>query len=238
MLMIVMSPEGYSICFQQSVSILCLMRSRERVSEGFALCVEGYTVVQSLNAIVVPNLLIAGSWRATISIPCLMSATLEMRACWQVLDLLTFCCQIVNLLELLSAWVLLFVSLVVSVIIPSRMAQGQYWGGGWRGEGSGLMQLRCQCGSCGESYLVLFFVNSLGPCIGALWIGWPGFWLFAAFVVCLVVLFVGVLVAWLGCRRAVTAYLAGYLSECWNLFGQGVSVHSSPVGKYGRLFSG
>src|ERR1700677_1849506 len=92
-LMTMTFPEGKSTCFQCSVSTLLLTRRIEQVLDGSVLCVVGYTGIHSLEAMVVPKLLIEGSCKATKSIPLLASATLEMRACWQVCDLLTFCCQ-------------------------------------------------------------------------------------------------------------------------------------------------
>jgi hypothetical protein len=68
-------------CFHLSVSMLLLTRRRERVLDGSIACVEGYTGVHSLEAMVVPKLLIAGSCSATKSMPLLMSAALEMRLC-------------------------------------------------------------------------------------------------------------------------------------------------------------
>ena len=57
------------------------MRSTERVLAGSLLCVVGYIEVHSLEAMVVPKFVIAGSWRATMSMPLLASAALEMRSC-------------------------------------------------------------------------------------------------------------------------------------------------------------
>ena len=120
--------------------MLLLRRKRERVFEGLALCVEGYTTIHSLAATVVPKLLMAGSCKATMSMPRLASATLEIRACWQICDLLTFCCQIFILFELLAVWFLWAVVLVVLIIISNWVAlgcsrsRGSYKGGfGWWG---------------------------------------------------------------------------------------------------------
>ena len=88
--MIVTSPDGKSTCLHWSVSILLLIRMRERVLVGSTLCVDGYTGIHSCAAIVVPKELIGGSWRATMLMPLFTSATLEMRECWQVLDLFCF----------------------------------------------------------------------------------------------------------------------------------------------------
>jgi hypothetical protein len=77
----VMSPEGKSICFHCSVSILLLIRNRDLVLCGSFPCVVGYTEIQSLEVIVVLNVLIAGSWSATRSMPLLASAVLDIRLC-------------------------------------------------------------------------------------------------------------------------------------------------------------
>src|ERR1700761_2025658 len=116
MTIMVTSPDGKSICFHLSVSMLLLSRMSERVFVGLAWCVVGYTTIHSLAAMVVPKLLIDGSCSATTSMPLLMSAALEIRACWQVCDLLTFCCQILILLGLLVGWLLQTALLVVLAI--------------------------------------------------------------------------------------------------------------------------
>ena len=85
-----------SICFHWSVSMLLLIRKRERDLCGSTLCIDGYIGIQSLAATVTPNALIAGSWSVTMSIPVFASLALDIRSCWHMLDLLTFCCHIVR----------------------------------------------------------------------------------------------------------------------------------------------
>jgi hypothetical protein len=79
--MIVMSPDGKSICFQWSVSILLLMRMSEWVLAKSVLCVVGYIGIQSFVAMVMPKLLTVGSCIATTSMLLLASTALEMRLC-------------------------------------------------------------------------------------------------------------------------------------------------------------
>ena len=59
---------------------------------------EGYITLQSLNAIVTAESLIAGSCNATMSISCSINLALLMRSCWQILDLLMFYCQMLRVL--------------------------------------------------------------------------------------------------------------------------------------------
>lgn len=93
--MTVTSPEGKSICLHCSVSMLLLMRNKDLVLCSSFLCVDGYTGIQSLDAIVDLKALIEGSCSATRSMPLLASAVLDMKSCWQVPDLFTFCCHMV-----------------------------------------------------------------------------------------------------------------------------------------------
>ena len=125
----VTSPEGKSTCFHCSVSMLFLIKRMERVLFGSEWCVVGYTGTQSLEAIDVPKFVIAGSWRATMSMPLLVSAALEMRSCWQVRDLLTFCChmEIVSGF-LVGALVLSCWFVVVLAISPILGAHGPLQG--------------------------------------------------------------------------------------------------------------
>src|SRR6266567_3719521 len=73
------------------------MRVRVRVLPGWVQCMVGYTVIQSFDVIEKLKPLMAGSYRATIPMSCLTSMLLLKSVCWQVGDLLTFCCQITNL---------------------------------------------------------------------------------------------------------------------------------------------
>ena len=91
---------------------------------GSELCVDGYTMTQSLDAMAVPKFVIAGSCRATMSMPLLASAALEMRSCWQVLDLLTFCCHMDRVSCFLVVVLFLSRSFVVLAISPSLGARG------------------------------------------------------------------------------------------------------------------
>ena len=60
-----------------------------------------------------------------MSMPLLTSATLEIRACWQVLDLLTFCYQMLMLVGFLTGWALRAAVVFVLVINPIRTALGR-----------------------------------------------------------------------------------------------------------------
>ena len=63
-------------------------------------------------------------------IPCLASAVLEIRSCWQVLDLLTFCCHMESVLGFLVGALILSCLFVVSAIITSLRAQSPHQGFG------------------------------------------------------------------------------------------------------------
>lgn len=135
----VTSPEGKSTCFHYSVSILSLIKIREWVFWGSALCVVGYTGTQSLEATEVPKFDVAGSCRATMLIPFLASAMLEIRLCWQVGDLLTFSCQIVMVLGFLLRGLALLHLCVVPAISPILGAWGPLQGNHIWGRGSFLL---------------------------------------------------------------------------------------------------
>jgi len=56
-----------------------------------------YRVFQPLEAMVLLNLLSAGSCSVMISMPAVVRVLLLIRLCWHVGNLLTFCCQITRL---------------------------------------------------------------------------------------------------------------------------------------------
>ena len=59
-----------------------------------------------------------------MSMPLLASAVLEMSACWQVRDLLTFCCQMLMVLRFLMGWAFQSAVLLVLIISSNRTALG------------------------------------------------------------------------------------------------------------------
>src|SRR5580658_8556473 len=84
------------------------------LNESFA-CVDGYITLQSLVAIVTARSLIAGSCNAMMSICFSVSLALLIKSCWHILDLLTFCCQILRLLKSLF---------ILCVRLPNSMLKG------------------------------------------------------------------------------------------------------------------
>lgn len=90
----VTSLDGKSSCCQLSDVSDALIRVTDLDLMGCELCVDGYIGTQSFVVIVLLRKFNAGSCSATMLILESMRYLLLIRSCWDVGDLLTFCCQI------------------------------------------------------------------------------------------------------------------------------------------------